>query len=796
MEFLKGWTLKLSKLPIYTTFKGKYTIDVDYELLNIMYNSNNNSAFTEDRKKLLKRVMEKIDKSNNTLKITHDQRNCLGRFYPDRSISPISISRHFKHTLFTYLNFIDLDMVKGHPTLINEVAKKNNIVLESFEKYLENPTQIFNELIQYYSPNEEERLCEENVKDIFNIYIYGGGHKTWLQQMADEGIEIRTNKPHPFTIEFKNDCTKVCNLICLNNNDLVLRVKGDLTDEYEIKCRVMSYWCGVIENHIIYLCYKFLEKHNIIDKKKVLLEYDGLCFTRPERDDLDYVLESLNSHIIDKTKLQVTMIWKGYKQKYVHNDVIEMRKSMIISDAEPEQKAIELNSFESMSVEFEKQHAKIINKNIFVKQLNNDNIIMSKQQLRTSYEHFTYEKTKDDGTIKVHNFINDWLINNPDQRCYDDMGIYPTGVTCPEHVLNLWRKFDMELVDEYSEMIEERNFVLNHIKILCGNDDKVYDYLIKWIAQMIQYPAVKSTCPTFISKEGGGKGTFIRLMTKMLGQSKVYETTSPSRDVWGDFNENMANTFLICLNELSKKETSESEGRIKGLITDPKLTINKKGVSKYEIDSFHRFIITTNNEEPINTSKDDRRKFIIRSSDELCENKDYFEKIYKYLEDVNVVKTCYEYFKCIPDMHSFGKIPIPVTEYHNDLKEESISPIELWLKDFVYENADKKEIKLKACDVFNCFNDWILEMKIKYECNSVKMIVRLKRLNIYGIQTGVHSKHGNVCVFDINKIKAHFGIGCPVDIPLDYLNNTVSIVGYQTESIEYTKSVSPLDYGI
>ena len=87
----------------------------------------------------------------------------------------------------------------------------------------------------------------------------------------------------------------------------------------------------------------------------------------------------------------------------------------------------------------------------------------------------------------------------------------------------------------------------------------------------------------------------------------------------GDFNGRMANTFLINLNELSKKETTDSEGKIKALITDPKITINNKGIAQYDINSFHRFIITTNKEEPINTGRDDRRNLIIRSSDELCD---------------------------------------------------------------------------------------------------------------------------------------------------------------------------------
>ena len=44
----------------------------------------------------------------------------------------------------------------------------------------------------------------------------------------------------------------------------------------------------------------------------------------------------------------------------------------------------------------------------------------------------------------------------------------------------------------------------------------------------------------------------------------------------------------------------------------------------------------------------------------------------KYLDDVHVIKTCYEYFKSIEGLDAFGKIPIPSTEYQDDLKEVSV----------------------------------------------------------------------------------------------------------------------------
>jgi hypothetical protein len=131
----------------------------------------------------------------------------------------------------------------------------------------------------------------------------------------------------------------------------------------------------------------------------------------------------------------------------------------------------------------------------------------------------------------------------------------------------------------------------------------------------------------------------MKLLARLIGEKHVFETTTPSRDVWGDFNGIMQSKFLVNLNEMSKKETLENEGRIKALITDPTLTINSKGINQYIINSYHRFIITTNNEDPVKTRKDDRRNLIIRSCDEKKGDAEYFKKLYTLLENDDVIRT-------------------------------------------------------------------------------------------------------------------------------------------------------------
>jgi hypothetical protein len=376
-----------------------------------------------------------------------------------------------------------------------------------------------------------------------------------------------------------------------------------------------------------------------------------------------------------------------------------------------------------------------------------------------SYDSPVYDKNNVITGISTLPFINKWISHEHNIRRKDDIDIYPNTDECPPNIFNMWQPFAMEqMTGDYAHKTCELEVILNHIKILCNHDSAVYDYFIKWIAQMIQYPHLKTIMPTFISGEGAGKGTLFKLFEKMLGDEKVFETTNPSRDVWGDFNSIMRNCFLVNLNELSKKDTLEAEGKIKGLITDTSLTINQKGIDPYQIKSYHRFIVTTNKGEPLNSSKGDRRNLIIRSSDEKKGDSAYFQVLHSYLDDINVIRTCYDYFKSIPDMDKFKDIPLPHTEYQENLKELSRSPIELWLESWTREqlNNDVQSIELLGSEVFELFKQWCTDNGVKYEVDCLKLGVRLTNMNIAGVYKGTHCKNGKTKKFVISELKHTF----------------------------------------
>ena len=404
--------------------------------------------------------------------------------------------------------------------------------------------------------------------------------------------------------------------------------------------------------------------------------------------------------------------------------------------------------------EFELNWCKILNKSFFIKTDGDKRIIFSKSDLSTSYQHLRYSFILD-GEIAEGKFVETWM-DDPTMRTYEDVDIYPHDQVCPANIFNLWTPFAMESVVKWNSNQNGLDLFLQLCLILCGNCPIICDYFVKFLAQMIQYPSTKTIFPTFISKQGGGKGTLLQVIGKYLGESKLFETTDPGRDVWGNFNGRMKECYLVYLDELNKKDANECSGKIKGLITNNAMTINDKHIKAYSIKSYHRFIGTTNKDDPVNTSADDRRNVLIRSSDELCGNKAWFIEFYNnVVENADSIKTIYEYLKAIPDMDRFGSIPKPVSEYHQDIIEIHQCPVQMWIDNLpkTRECRHVDEVEMDVKEMICKFREFGFEHNLPY-LDSWTSIALSKKVKGCKFVTLKRTMKNRFTVFDLKGMRA------------------------------------------
>jgi len=652
-----------------------------------------------------------------------------GRLYGEHSIQNLDgIIRGFLFGSTT----TDIDMKNAHPHILEYICRVRNIVCPNLTYYVANREKVVDKL---------KAFGVEDPK--MTILALMNGSKKRIDKDCDS-ILSNLNK------EFKS----IRNTFQTQADFVEQLQQAQIYKPDNVEGSFVNRILCIYENGILQEMVNFVVERNI---EVAEYAFDGMLVYGDYYDDAEF-LKELTEYVNAKFE-NLNMVFT-YK---LHNNIIEDFCDLD-TPLEQEQDKEETDSYEAIKAEFEKTHSKIISKGSFITETENGFSFVSKTELINGWEHISFtEEGECNGkrVLKQKPFIVRWL-KDPTMRTYDNIKCVPPPMICPPRTFNTWKPFAMELITDYDE--KDITPFLEHIKIICNNEEPVYDYVVKWLAQMIQFPCVKTIMLVFQSvEEGTGKGFFLRLIQKLIGTQKYLESTNPNRDCWGQFNSRMSEAFLVHISELSRKESVEAEGRLKGLITDNALQINFKGKDVIEIDSFHRFILATNDKlGGVNTHAYDRRKLMIKTSNELLGNTEYFTKLDKLINDTNYTKSFYEYLKSIPDMNNFHKIPVPKTEYQLTLCELSVSPVEGFIKDFINDKNDNS-VKVLAKEFFSGFNHYLVENKIKYEMTSTMFGITITNLRLEAIKK-VRSGTGNCYVLDIPSLKKHYQLGCLIDI--------------------------------
>jgi hypothetical protein len=715
MEFLNGWKIDTDKINIYSDFENYFQEPINVKLCN--YLLDNKYISNKEQRTMLSKIIKKAKTGKefqyttvmHTQKVKSTNIKC-GRFYPDDVSSLIPLSRQIKHTIFKSLNFTDIDMVKGHVSIALSMAELNGIDLPTFKYFFNNRDEILCMVREEYS-FDENPLTHDEVKQLFNLKLYGGGFKRWVKNLED-GDEKKGYLPKKIKKHVENDFIKKFTadrdifVKCAMDANKVLfdKVKNEYDDmtEFEQENKNIrsfsSYYFQIIENDILYLTFKFLQKKKIIFKNFVCLEYDGLCVPRHINDS---IVDELNDHLLKITKFKyIKMAKKGYS--HAIDEAIEGCN----------ENSSNVKTYEIVKDEFELTRCKILDGPIFIKNDSDSFLKYEWSKFRTAFLNVKYED--DDG--KKKKFVDQW-IEDEEMKTYDHIDFLPKN--CPENVYNIWKPYPMENITSYEHKQDSVDFFLNHLKIMCGHDAHANAFFEGWLGNMIQYPEQKpGTVPVFKSAQGTGKGAIATFIGNAIGSEKVLETGNPEV-VFGKFNGSMRTAIFIHLDEIKQSLMRPYHGIFKNLVTSKKINIEDKGFNIDTINSYARFMVSTNNDDPIEVAglnDTERRVVFITPSEEKLGDKEYFTKLYHIIEDINSIKSIYEYFKNLKNcsFDDLKKIGNPCSQYQEGMKLRHTAPLDLWLMDFCqFKHQGKSEINdVTNKELFDDYNTWLFDNKV------------------------------------------------------------------------------------
>jgi len=326
-----------------------------------------------------------------------------------------------------------------------------------------------------------------------------------------------------------------------------------------------------------------------------------------------------------------------------------------------------------------------------------------------------------------------------------------------EDTINLYVPMDMEYVTEYEEMEEAWENFQYLVWLLSGEDDDMRDYLIYWLAFTIKYCGRKAgVCPVFISGEGCGKGTLVKLLEAMMGEDKVLETDSPQRTIWGNFNADLEKSLLVCVNEVTRKDMMDKH-KLYDKITGLNVNINIKGVESYQAKSYSNYMVCTNDPDPIPTSEGQRRFVFFKCSQRMKkgpngENTEFWKRLHDMANDKNAMKTIYNRLMNLPDLNenTFPDKPKPVTAYEKELNESNKASEVLFIEEILTHTSflQHKDMAITKTDLYERYKDFCHRVGVEFPVKQQKLSLLIKNMNLSWFKEG--TKIRGVRRWDIN----------------------------------------------
>ena len=213
-----------------------------------------------------------------------------------------------------------------------------------------------------------------------------------------------------------------------------------------------------------------------------------------------------------------------------------------------------------------------------------------------------------------------WQLQN-DRQQYSKVIFYPERNV--PGAFNLWRGFsvkprDTASCDRYIEHLHE---------VICDGDENNAEYLMNWMAWKLQNPHEPPGVAVVLrGVQGAGKGEFVHGYGRLFGP--YYRHVTNAKHLVGNFNAHLLATALLFADEAFFAADRTHDGILKALITEPHLSIEKKG---YDLLDAARnclgVFMASNNNWVIPADHDARRYFVLIVSDRRKGDGSYFAKI-------------------------------------------------------------------------------------------------------------------------------------------------------------------------
>jgi len=336
-------------------------------------------------------------------------------------------------------------------------------------------------------------------------------------------------------------------------------------------------------------------------------------------------------------------------------------------------------------------------------------------------------------------------INSPARREYDGVVFEPTGSgKTPkqlERYYNIWKGLAVKPAKGCWTKFE------NHIyNVIAGGDDDIGQWVITWIARMLQQPGGERPGTSLVLRggQGTGKGVFVNAVGKLFGEH--FMPVSHAAQVTGRFNSHLNNKILVFIDEGFWAGDKASEGVLKSMITEPYLAIEQKGIDIIKIKNNINLIIASNNEWVVPANVAERRFCVLDVDEAHQQDRAYFHELLEELRNGGLEAMLYDLLKLDLKTAGVDVRNLPSTTGLLDQKKHSMSSeLAWWLETLIDGSIDDPTGYITSGDLwrweipaeylYQMYTSFCKNSNERYIFNTIKFGLFLKKV-VPGLQKG------------------------------------------------------------
>jgi hypothetical protein len=221
-----------------------------------------------------------------------------------------------------------------------------------------------------------------------------------------------------------------------------------------------------------------------------------------------------------------------------------------------------------------------------------------------------------------------WL-RSPRRRQFKRVVFEPDTRKCGLQDYNLFSGFSTEPKTGGSWDLFNQHLLDN----VCKGDPSHHEWLVTWIARIIQRPGSKRPGTAVVLR--GGQGTGKSIVGTTIGRlvSPYFAHLTMAKHLTGNFNAHLKDKLLVFADEAFFAGDRSNIGRLKALISEEQLTVEPKGLDAISVSNHINVLMASNEDWVIPAEADERRYFMLDISSARAKDTGYFGRMLKQLDD-------------------------------------------------------------------------------------------------------------------------------------------------------------------